>query len=413
MAEVLASVLGDPEPKPGRGMGRRAFLKLGAAGLVATAGGSVWWAQRQGVFGAGVGPAYEPWSEFSHLLTGDWTGDPGLAMVRGAILAASPHNSQPWVFRLEPGRLEVIADLSRNLGPVDPFLRELFIAQGCALENLELTARGIGVPLSVTILPDRDDLRLAAVASWDPQGAEPQPSPGPAFQAILDRRTDRGPYDVSRRIPERVLEEWVALAEREEGVTLRWIREAEEKRRFGDLVIEATEATILDGESGDVTSRWLRTDPMEIHQERDGLTLDGQGMGALTSALVKILPGPSRPRIEEGWLDATRDRQVPTTDAFGVLSVEDPDDRGTQIATGRAWQRIHLAATASGVSMHPMNQIPQRAGREQALGLEPRFGEALEGWASGRSGLLCFRAGFGAKPPPPSPRRGASEVLVG
>lgn len=373
----------------------------------------MWWARQQGVFGVGVGPAYEPWEAFSGLLEGEWAGDPGLAMATGAVLAASPHNSQPWVLRLEPGRVEVLADLARNLGPVDPFLRELFMAQGCALENLEVTAGGIGLPVSVSILPDSDDLRLAAVATWDPDEVEARVGADLAFRAIPHRRTDRGPYDVGRRVPEGLLEEWVGLVAREEGVTLRWIREGEEKRRFGDLIIEATEAAVLDRESGDVTARWLRTDPVEIQRERDGLTVDGQGLGALTVALVKMLPGPSRTRLEEGWLEATRDLQVPTADLFGVLAVEDPDDRRAQIATGRAWQRIHLAATASGVSLHPMNQIPERVGREQALGVEPRFGPALEAWVPGRSGLLCFRAGYGSKPTPPSPRRGASQVLVG
>ena len=56
MAELLSSVLGDPKGDSGRGFGRRAFLKLGAAGLIAAAGGSVWWARQQGVFGVGAGP---------------------------------------------------------------------------------------------------------------------------------------------------------------------------------------------------------------------------------------------------------------------------------------------------------------------------------------------------------------------
>ena len=53
------------------------------------------------------------------------------------------------------------------------------------------------------------DLRLAAVATWDPEEVEARAGADAAFRAIPHRRTDRGPYDVGRRVPEGLLEEWV------------------------------------------------------------------------------------------------------------------------------------------------------------------------------------------------------------
>jgi hypothetical protein len=58
-------------------------------------GGGVWRAYHQGVFRVGEGPAYEPWKDWrNHSSEG------ALTLVRAAILAASPHNTQPWLFKV-------------------------------------------------------------------------------------------------------------------------------------------------------------------------------------------------------------------------------------------------------------------------------------------------------------------------
>ena len=57
-------------------------------------------------------------------------------LVRAGILAASPHNTQPWRFRVSPTRVELYADPARSLGAFDPYLREMHIGLGCAVENM-------------------------------------------------------------------------------------------------------------------------------------------------------------------------------------------------------------------------------------------------------------------------------------
>ena len=75
-------------------LNRRSFLKTSGAILVAVVGGGVYRAVNQGVFASGQGIAYEPWKNWR-----DGTTSPE-RIVRAGILAANPHNSQPWHFRI-------------------------------------------------------------------------------------------------------------------------------------------------------------------------------------------------------------------------------------------------------------------------------------------------------------------------
>ena len=74
--------------------------------------------------------------------------------VAAAILAANPHNTQPWTFVVAPDGIDVFSDPTRRLMQVDPLLREHHVGLGCALENLVLAAEARGHRPAVTLLPD-------------------------------------------------------------------------------------------------------------------------------------------------------------------------------------------------------------------------------------------------------------------
>src|SRR5688572_15054206 len=67
-----------------------------------------------------------------------------LPLVRYATLAASSHNTQPWLFELHEGGVSILPDLSRRCPEVDSDDHHLYASLGCAVENLKQAARAAG-----------------------------------------------------------------------------------------------------------------------------------------------------------------------------------------------------------------------------------------------------------------------------
>ncbi len=392
-------------------MTRRTFLKTaGAAALALVTGGGAWRVVDQGVFAPGAGSAYDPWAA--------WKGLPdegALTFVRAAILAANPDNSQPWLFQVAGSQVDVFADPSRQLPAVDPFGRNVAIALGCAVENMVVAARAHGFAPAVTLLPDSaNPLHMARVA-WGGASAD---SVGPSvldlYEAIPRRHMNRAAYDTSRLPETSTLDALAALGAEMADVRVFWFTGADARRRVDDLILQATEAVIGDAEQSADVAAWTRNSREEIERRRDGITLDAAGLPPLILALAKLLPPMSPEQNQREWLKTTRTTHVPTAGAFGIVAVRDKNDRAQQLQTGRLWQRMHLWGTVAGLGMHIMHQMPDRAGREEALGIAPKFGEALQTLinAPDWQPLSMFRLGYPTRAALPSPRRAIEGVLL-
>ena len=77
--------------------------------------------------------------------------------------APSPHNTQPWRFRVRRHAIELHLDPERALPVVDPEGTEQRLACGAALFNLRLALHSYGIRPLVTFLPDRGNPNYLAV----------------------------------------------------------------------------------------------------------------------------------------------------------------------------------------------------------------------------------------------------------
>ncbi|MGF1473710.1 MAG: Acg family FMN-binding oxidoreductase [Rubrobacteraceae bacterium] len=388
-------------------MSRRGFLKGAGAALVLVAGGGVWRATDQGVFDTGQGPAYEPWENWREASGG---GGP-FSLVSSAILASNPHNSQPWLFRVEESRIDLFADRQRNIGAMDPFLREMYIGLGCALENLLLAAEANGYGYDLTLVPNGSDPTHAARIELSPG----ETIVSELYETIPDRHTDRAAYDTERPIRAGTLDALGNLAREDPAVEVLWFAGEEQRRLVGNLIVRATEAIIADEEQSHDSHEWFRHDWDELQRNRyrDGVTIDTSGNPALTRAAAKMLPSLSAEQSNGYWLDGTKEG-VRTAAAFGIITVGDGRNDEQRMRAGRLWQRMHLWATKEGLAMQPENQLNERDDREAQLGVEPVFGDAMRELVGDprRQGIFAFRLGYPTTEVLRSPRRAVEEVTV-
>ncbi|MBA2395457.1 MAG: hypothetical protein H0V70_22230, partial [Ktedonobacteraceae bacterium] len=292
--EVVPST-SSPTP-PGKKFSRRKIIALAGTGtFVLVAGGGVWRAADQGVFSTGQGPAYEPWDDWRSTTKGP------LNLVRAAILAANPHNSQPWLFHVTPTQINLFADLSRNLGAVDPFLIEMHIGLGAALENLLLTAAANGYITQVALSPDATDKALVARIDLA-SGSAPVSN---LYTMIPQRHTNRYPYDTTRPVTTTTMDALSVLGD-DPDVRVIWFASAEERTSVGNLMVEAANAFVADKVQDNVdTGSWWRGTWQDVQQQRDGITLDAAGLSDLTRAFGKMLPSVSVEQQDSSFLQNT------------------------------------------------------------------------------------------------------------
>jgi hypothetical protein len=338
-----------------------------------------------------------------------------LALVAAGVIAANPHDAQPWLFAVGDDTIEIYADTSRNLGAMDACIRELHLGLGCAIENM-LTAAGANgysaqletAPGSLLDLTERSRPVLAARLRLKRLA---EAAADPHYAAIPFRHTNRYAYDPAKAPPAEWRDFAHALGDDGEVKVSLFDAGSPSRRVFDAAVVEATEAIIADKTMIGDSDHWFRASSREIDVHRDGPTLDAAGLSTFTLMFAHLFP-VSAETSHKAWLDQTRDVQLPTAPVAGLIAVRDRTDRPGAIAAGRAWQRLHLDATLRGMALQPLNQPIEMIDRERQTG-------AGSAWARRVAGLtgedwqatFSFRAGFSSTEATPSPRRRLRDVV--
>lgn len=263
-------------------------------------------------------------------------------LLRFATLAASGHNTQPWLFRVGGNQIDILPDFARRTPVVDPDDHHLFVSLGCAGENLALAAAATGRPGELRFDPTTMTV-IFDFARGDARGST-------LFDAISRRRSSRTVYDGKpvSNADLRALADAAAVP----GVDLVLITDVPKMTRLRDLVIAGNAVQMADKAFVRELRSWLRFSPRQAIEMGDGLYSASSGSPTLPAWLGPIFFDLM---FNAGAENDKYARQIASSSGIAVFVAEQADPaHWSQV--GRACQRFALRATALGLSCAFTNQ---------------------------------------------------------
>lgn len=329
--------------------------------------------------------------EAVELPPSDAPGSPGWLewVINWALLSPSPHNTQPWRWRVEGTTIQLRADRSRQLSVCDPECRELTIGCGSALEHLLIALGSYNLSADVCLLPraaDPDALADVVVGA----GA-PLPGGSRLFAQLAARRTHRGVYS-DQPVDAPAIEALLGGVAGK-GVHAH-IARGDHRAAVCQLVETGDRTQMHDGAFRRELSSWMRP---ALGRHVDGMPSDLLGQHGLAAEVA-----PLAVRLfDMGGSQAARDAALLEGSPVIAVVWSERDEPLSWLETGRFFARLVLTAQADGVVSAHMNQpceLPE---------LRPRLASLL-----GIDGHPQLVLRFGNAPPVHSSvRRPLAEVL--
>lgn len=357
---------------------------LAGGGIVVAAGASA------GVFAMTRTPerALEPWERAGAPAYAD----PRMRALSYAVLAPNPHNRQPWTVALQGDDTVAIGfDHTRQLPHTDPFDRQLTIGMGCFIELMVMAAAADGFRVDLDLFPDgpsRDGLTVApvAIARFAP---DDMVEPDPLFAHVLARRSAKGSHDTDRPVPQAGLDAMIRVARH--GTRVGGTLAPDEIAQWRELTANALRIEFETPRTYKESVDLFRIGKREINANPDGIELPGAPLEVL-NALGLFTRQTALDTGSFAYEQGLASVLGPVATSMGfVWSVTGDNSRSSQIGAGRDWVRINLAATAQGISFHPLSQSLQEFAE-----MEPLYTEVHERLApDGGTVQMLARIGYG------------------
>ena len=314
-------------------------------------------------------------------------------LISYAIKAPSGHNTQPWLFRIQPNEIEILPDFCQSLPIVDPMNRELYISLGCAAENLCIAAQEKGYLPQLSVEKKDEKTYSIHIAL---QSASPQSHP--LFASISKRQTNRSVYTCRK-----ISRDTVSIIKNmpvESGVRFyMYIKGEDDYKRLTNYICLGNDVQMSDGAFKKELLDWIRFNSKHAEKTNNGLTNAAMGVPGVPSLIARpIVNSFLKPKTQN-----KSDLKKIESSSHLVLFTVKENTVEEWISLGRTLERFLLETTRLGICNAYMNQpceVPELTEtiREKLL-------------QTNEHPMLIVRLGY-ASPMPYSPRKGVEDVLI-
>lgn len=340
------------------------------------------------------------------------SGLPILQCLAIGLNAPSPHNTQPWLFRLESERAALLfVDRSRLLPATDPPARQIHIGCGCLLEAVALGATAIGFEATIALFPEGASEGLESVGCTPVARITLAPyagEPAPLALHIPARQTSRLRYEGPLMTKETF--DRIAADAAPRHSALRFVG-GDDMATYLAQMDAAMTTEFRTRPPNEETRRWFRFSEDEAALLGDGLTFEANGITGMRATFARWFTDDSEASWNsEDTIDAGLSgfREALYSAKGLVLLTTDENRHPDHVRAGRDCYRLMLALTRHGYFSHPTNQVLQEYAE---MDEHRRAFEDLTGIRAPAKVQMILRVGRSALPYL-SHRRAVAEMVV-
>lgn len=328
-------------------LSRRKLIRYVATGAAATSvGGLSVWATSEPIISP-ESPAFSYWHHKEKNELSDME-----FLVMCATLAPSPHNTQPWLFKVSGNNLEIYADKSRYLKSADPTHRMMILAIGAAIENLKVAAAHMGYQTRISLATDYAEF-LSSGYCASIQLESQTPVAQPHFDAIFNRQTTRTMFDLTPPLDTRFMESLQSQVSEFPGIDIQWFK----KRAGQDPIAQTVKESVRNYLTEDCHREgmnWFRITRSQWEAKGDGISVFNGDAPAAIKRYVELLVSPDdllQTAFKQGEIDSV-DRLSAATPMWGLISTQN-DSIQQKLLAGQMLERVYLEATLNGLAVQP------------------------------------------------------------
>ncbi|WP_445489426.1 Acg family FMN-binding oxidoreductase [Niallia sp. 03133] len=314
--------------------------------------------------GAFLTPKYlEPWKK-NYSAQFD---DPRVNLASQGLLAASGHNMQPWIIRLDkenPNVFYLYADSKKLVQQVDPYARQTLISQGTFLEYVKIAGAEHGYDVGLDLFPEgeyderniKESMKLKPVAKVTLKKVEGIENVLYPYLFLMD--TNRFEYE-NTTLTDQQIKQLNELSDKT-GITIKIFQDHINVKNLGRFAIDGAkiESKIhrINIESGEI----FRANEYKKNKYRYGFSVEGQGITGmkkhLMQGLLTLIPSMNNEKASADLFVKSTQIGVNHTPVYAMIMTKD-NSRSNQVKAGMIYSRLVLTAHSIGFVMQPPSQV--------------------------------------------------------